>query len=58
MIEHMTSYVNRFRPKLSRSPMFIEHRSSHLNKGSIFAFTSVILLRYIWRRKLIYGEEN
>jgi hypothetical protein len=54
----MTSYVNRFRPKLSRSPMFIEHRSSHLNKGSIFAFTSVILLRYIWRRKLIYGEEN
>jgi hypothetical protein len=57
-IGYMTSSVDRFSPKLSRSPMLNEHRPSHLNKGLFFAFNNTILLRYIWRRKMMIKAQR
>jgi hypothetical protein len=36
--------VDHFGPKTPRSPMLIDHRPGHLNKGLILAFNNVILL--------------
>jgi hypothetical protein len=58
VIGYMTSSVDRFSPKLSRSPMLIEHRPSHLNKDPIFAFNNTILLRYIWRGKMMIKSQR
>jgi hypothetical protein len=53
VIVHIASCVDRFSPKLSRSHMHIEYRPSYLNKDPIFAFNNTVLLRYIWRGKLM-----
>jgi hypothetical protein len=53
----MTS-VDRFGPKLSRSPMLIEHHPKHLHKDPIFSFNNVILLRYIHREKLMLKSQG
>jgi hypothetical protein len=52
-IGHMVDSIDRFGPKFPRSPMLIDHRSSHLNKGLICAFNNAILLRFIQRGKLM-----
>jgi hypothetical protein len=48
-VGHMIGSVDRFDPKLPRSPVLTEHRPSHLNKGLILALNNVILLGYIRR---------
>jgi hypothetical protein len=52
-IGHKASSVDRFGPKMPRSPMLIKHRPSHLNKGPIFASNNTILLGHIRRGKLM-----
>jgi hypothetical protein len=46
-IGHMADNVDRFGPKSPRSPMLIEHHSSHLNKDLILVFNNVILLGHM-----------
>ena len=43
-IGNMARGVDRFGPISPRSPMLIEHRPSHLNKGPILALNNTILL--------------
>src|SRR6185437_14890110 len=53
-IGHITSGVNRHSPVLSRSPMLIEHRSSHLNQRPILLFYDSILLWSVGGRVLVF----
>jgi hypothetical protein len=48
-IGHMAGSVDRFSKKMPRSPMLIEHRPGHLNKGPIHVLNNAILLRHIRR---------
>ena len=47
MVDDMACSINGFRPELSWSLVFIEHRPGHLNKCSILAFHDAILLRRV-----------
>ena len=49
----MACSINSFRPELSWCLVFIEHRSSHLNEGSVLALHDAILLRCVWSRELM-----
>src|SRR5579883_2008901 len=51
---NIASSVNSFGPIAPRSPMLIEHRPGHLNKGPIFALNYSILWRNIWRGVLVF----
>jgi hypothetical protein len=51
-IGNMAHGIDRFGPISPRSPMLIEHRLGHLNKGPILALNNTILLRDIGRGKL------
>src|SRR6185503_11743872 len=53
-IGHITSGVNRLSPVLSRSPMLIEHRPSHLNQRPILPLYNPILLWSVGRRILVF----
>jgi hypothetical protein len=52
-IGNMAHGVDRFDPISPKSPMLIEHRPSHLNKGPILAINNTILLKDISRGKLM-----
>ena len=54
MICNVARGVDRIGPKLPRSPVLIEHRPGHFNKGAILAFNNPVLLGNIWRRKLVF----
>ena len=47
MVDDMACSINGFRPELSRSLVFIEHRLGHLNECSVLAFHDAILLRRV-----------
>jgi hypothetical protein len=57
-VRHMASSVDRFDPKTPKSPMLIEHRPGHLNKGSILALNNSILQRHIRRGKLMLKSQR
>ena len=46
-VDNMACSINGFRPELSWSLVFIEHRPSHLNKCSVLASHDAILLRRV-----------
>ena len=46
-VDDMACSINSFRPELSQSLVFIEHRPSHLNECSVLAFHDAILLRHV-----------
>jgi hypothetical protein len=52
-VPNMASGIHRFCPISSRSPMLVEHRPSHLTKGTIFPLNYTILTSHIGRRKLM-----
>jgi hypothetical protein len=54
----MASSVDRFGPKMPRSPMLIKHCPGHLNKGPIFVFNNTILLGHIQRGKLMLESQR
>jgi hypothetical protein len=54
----MARGVDRFGPISPRSPMLIEHRPSHLNKGPILVLNNTILLRDIGRGKLMLEAQR
>jgi hypothetical protein len=58
VIGDMASYVDRLGLISPRSPMLIEHRSSHLNKGPILALNNIILLGDIRRGKLMLKAQR
>jgi hypothetical protein len=53
-VPNMASGIHRFHPKSPRSPMLIEHRPSHLTKGTIFPLNHTIMTSHIGRRKLMF----
>jgi hypothetical protein len=53
-VRHIARGILRLCPELSRSPMLIKHRPSHLTQGSIFPFHNTILGRCIRTRKLVF----
>jgi hypothetical protein len=54
LVPNMASGIHRLRPISSQSPMLIEHRPSHLTKGTIFPLNYTILTSHIRRRKLMF----
>ena len=54
----MAHGVDRLGPISPRSPMLIEHRPSHPNKGPILALNNTILLRDIRRGKLMLEAQR
>jgi hypothetical protein len=56
-IPNMASGIHRLSPISPRSPMLIEHRPSHLTKGTIFPFHHTILTSHIGRRKLMFETQ-
>jgi hypothetical protein len=56
-VPNMARGIHRLRPISSRSPMLIEHRLSHLTKGTIFPLNHTILTSHIWRRKLMFKTQ-
>ena len=52
-VDDMACSINGFRPELSWSLVFIEHRSGHLNESSVLALDDAILLRCIRSRELM-----
>jgi hypothetical protein len=54
----MARDVDRFGPISPRSPMLIENRPGHLNKGLIFVLNNTILLRDIRRGKLVLEAQR
>src|SRR5579859_8183184 len=51
---NVASRVNSFGPKASRSPMLIEHRPGHLNKGPILSLNYSVLRGNIRRGVLVF----
>ncbi len=47
MVDDMACSINGFRPELSWSLVFIEHRPGHHNECSVLAFHDAILLRRV-----------
>jgi hypothetical protein len=56
-VPNMASGIHRLSPISSRSPMLIEHRPSHLTKGTIFPLNLTILTSHIGRRKLMFETQ-
>jgi hypothetical protein len=57
-IGNMACGVDRFGQISPRSPMLIEHRPGHLNKGPTLALNNTILLRDIRRGKLMLEAQR
>ena len=53
----MIGSVDHFGPKFPRNPMLRAHHPRHLNKDPILAFNNDIMLRYIWRGKLMLKSQ-
>jgi hypothetical protein len=56
-IGNMTRGIDRFGPISPRSPMLIEHRPGHLNKGPILVLNNT-MLRDTGRRKLMLEAQR
>jgi hypothetical protein len=56
-VPNMACGVHCLCPISPRSPMLIEHRSSHLTKGTIFPLNHTILTGHIGRRKLMFETQ-
>jgi hypothetical protein len=56
-VRHVARGTDHLSPKPSRSPMLVEHRSSHLAQGPIFPFHHAILGRCIRTRKLMFKTQ-
>ena len=54
LVGNIASSVNSFGPIAPRSPMLIEHRPGHLNKGPILSLNYSILRGNIWRGVLVF----
>jgi hypothetical protein len=54
----MARGVDRFGPISPRSPMLIEHRPNHLNKGLVLVLNNTILLRDLRRGKLMLEAQR
>src|SRR3954464_5211891 len=52
-VDDVACCINSFRPELSWCLVFVEHRSSHLNEGSVLALYDAILLRCVRSRELM-----
>jgi hypothetical protein len=50
----MASGIHRLNPISPRSPMLVEHRLSHLTKGTVFLLNHTILTSHMGRRKLMF----
>jgi hypothetical protein len=57
LVPNMASRIHRLRLISSRSPMLVEHRPSHLSKGTIFPLNYTILTSHIGRRKLMFETQ-
>jgi hypothetical protein len=53
----MESGIHRLSPISPLSSMLIEHRPSHLTKGTIFHLNYTILTSHIGRRKLMFETQ-
>jgi hypothetical protein len=53
MVDGVASNVNRFRPKPIQGLVLIKHGPCHIQKSSILPLHNIILLGYVWRRKLM-----
>jgi hypothetical protein len=56
-IPNMASGIHHLRPISSQSTMLVEHRPSHLTKGTIFPPNYTILTSHIGRRKLMFETQ-
>jgi hypothetical protein len=56
-VRHIARGVHRLSPELSRSPMLIKHRPSHLTQDYVLHFHNTILGRHIRTRKLVSKRE-
>src|SRR4051812_35401356 len=56
-VDDVACSINGFRPELSWSLVFIEHRSSHLNECSILALHDAILLMCVRSRELMSDSQ-
>jgi hypothetical protein len=57
-VPNMTRGIHRLSPISPRTPMLIEHRPSHLTKGTIFPLNHAILTSHIGRRKLMFETQS
>ena len=57
LVPNMASGIHRLSPISPRSPMLVEHRPSHLTKGTIFPLNHTILTSYIGRRELMFETQ-
>jgi hypothetical protein len=53
----MASGIHHLSPICRQSPMLVEHRPSHLTKGTIFSLNHTILKSNIGRRKLMFETQ-
>jgi hypothetical protein len=56
-VPNMASGIHRLRPISPRSPLLIEHRPSHVTKGTIFLLNHTIITSHIGRRKLMFETQ-
>src|SRR3954463_10350319 len=52
-VDDVACCINSFRPELSWCFVFVQHRPSHLNEGSVLALYDAILLRCVRSRQLM-----
>jgi hypothetical protein len=56
-VPNMAHGIHRLSLVSPRSPMLVEHRLSHLTKGTIFPLNHNILTSHIGRRKLMFETQ-
>jgi hypothetical protein len=57
LVPNMASSIHCLHPISSWSPMLVEHRPSHLTKGSVFPLTHNILTIHIGRKQLMFETQ-
>jgi hypothetical protein len=57
LVPNMASGIHHLSPISLQSPMLIEHRPSHLTKGTIFPFNYILLTSHIGRRILMFETQ-
>jgi hypothetical protein len=57
LVRHIARGIHRLSPELSRSPMLIKHRLSHLTQGFVLPFHNTILGMRIRTRKLVFKTQ-
>jgi hypothetical protein len=57
LVPNMTSGIHRLSPISPQSPMLVEHRPSHLTKGTVFSLYHTILTSHIGRGKLMFETQ-